>query len=81
MLMAAEKGAWAALESLLKHGACVGSKDLKQRNVLHLVIMNGGKPKDFNFTYCCEKASRMYSHQLANERNLYYLIQMYIPGT
>lgn len=51
LLLAASKRAWEAVDCLLAKGADPLQKDAKNRNLLHLVIMNNGKPTDFTICF------------------------------
>ena len=43
MLLAATKQAWGAVDVLLQAGAKCCIRDQQQRNLLHLIIINGGR--------------------------------------
>lgn len=45
--MAASRGGWRTVHTLIRLGANVNVKDVNQRNVLHLVIINGGRLEEF----------------------------------
>ncbi|XP_050683813.1 transient receptor potential cation channel subfamily A member 1 [Leptidea sinapis] len=47
LLLAASRGAWRTLYTLIQLGADVELKDINTRNVLHLVVMNGGRLEEF----------------------------------
>ena len=55
-MLAAKKRAWNACEYLLQQGQDWRKKDAKGRNILHLIIMNGGNLE--NVSQCmCNKVS------------------------
>lgn len=47
LLLAASRGGWRTVHSLIRMGANIHLKDVNQRNVLHLVVMNGGRLEEF----------------------------------
>lgn len=47
LLLAASRGAWKTVLSLIRLGAQISIKDVNSRNVLHLVILNGGRLDEF----------------------------------
>lgn len=47
LLLAASRGAWKTVLVLIRLGAQITIKDINSRNVLHLVIMNGGRLDEF----------------------------------
>ena len=58
LLLAAAKKAWNTVEVLLISKADVTLRDKKNRNILHLVIRNGGKPEEFSFCMCSKVSSQ-----------------------
>lgn len=47
LLLAASRGAWKTVLTLIRLGAKISIKDSNSRNVLHLVIINGGRLDEF----------------------------------
>lgn len=47
LLLAASRGGWRTVHLLIKLGSNINLKDVNHRNVLHLVIMNGGHLEEF----------------------------------
>ena len=47
LLLAASRGVWKTVLALIKLGANIHLKDSNHRNILHLVVMNGGRLDDF----------------------------------
>lgn len=47
LLLAAVRGGWRTVHTLIKKGADINVKDVNRRNVLHLVVMNGGRLEIF----------------------------------
>lgn len=47
LLLAASRAAWKTVLALIRFGAQITIKDANARNVLHLVIMNGGRLEEF----------------------------------
>ncbi|XP_031632673.1 transient receptor potential cation channel subfamily A member 1 isoform X3 [Contarinia nasturtii] len=47
LLLAASRGAWKTVLALIRLGAQISIKDINSRNVLHHVIMNGGRLDEF----------------------------------
>ncbi|EDV39668.2 uncharacterized protein Dana_GF10143, isoform D [Drosophila ananassae] len=47
LLLAASRSGWKTVHLLIRLGACISVKDAAARNVLHFVIMNGGRLTDF----------------------------------
>jgi ankyrin repeat protein len=46
-LLAASRAGWRTVHVLLKKGCDVTLKDINQRNLLHWIIINGGRCEDF----------------------------------
>lgn len=65
LLLGASRGAWKTVLSLIRLGAQISIKDVNSRNVLHLVIMNGGRLDEF----AREVSRTQYSSQLQNLLN------------
>ncbi|XP_028033887.1 transient receptor potential cation channel subfamily A member 1 [Bombyx mandarina] len=67
LLLAASRAGWRTVHTLIRLGADIQLKDINSRNVLHLVVMNGGRLEDFAAS-CkdhCEKSLL----QLLNEKD------------
>lgn len=68
LLLAASRSCWKTVHLLIRLGADISIKDGNSRNVLHLVIMNGGRLQDFaeevSKTQCEEQLA-----QLLNEKD------------
>jgi len=47
LLLSASRAGWRTVHALIRLGANIYLKDANYRNVLHLVIMNGGRLQDF----------------------------------
>lgn len=47
ILLAASRGGWRTVHVLIKLGASIHLKDVTQRNLFHLIIINGGRLEDF----------------------------------
>ncbi|XP_047040389.1 transient receptor potential cation channel subfamily A member 1 isoform X3 [Helicoverpa zea] len=50
LLLAASRAGWRTVHTLIRLGADIELKDINSRNVLHLVVMNGGRLEDFAAT-------------------------------
>lgn len=46
-MLAASRAGWRTVHVLLKKGCDVTLKDINQRNLLHWIIINGGRCEDF----------------------------------
>lgn len=68
LLLAASRGGWKTVHVMIRLGANIGVKDCNHRNVLHLVIMNGGRLDEFaqEVTKAQSKAVLL---QLLNEKD------------
>lgn len=68
LLLAASRAAWKTVLGLIRLGAQITIKDANSRNVLHLVIMNGGRLEEFarevTFIQCNSQLQ-----QLLNEKD------------
>lgn len=68
LLLAASRAAWKTVLALIRLGAQITIKDVNSRNVLHLVIMNGGRLDEFarevSFIQCNAELQ-----QLLNEKD------------
>ncbi|XP_037953086.1 transient receptor potential cation channel subfamily A member 1 [Teleopsis dalmanni] len=68
LLLAASRCGWKTVHVLIRLGANISEKDSNARNVLHFVIMNGGRLPDF-----AEEVSKTQSHSqlehLLNEKD------------
>lgn len=47
LLLAASRAGWRTVHTLIRLGANIYLKDVNHRNVLHLVVMNGGRLEEF----------------------------------
>lgn len=47
LLLAALRGGWRTVHALIRLGANINIKDVNRRNVLHLVVINGGRLEQF----------------------------------
>jgi len=47
LLLAASKSGWRTVQTLTEFGANIHLKDTSFRNVLHLIVMNGGNLEEF----------------------------------
>lgn len=68
LLLAASRSGWRTVNALIRAKANINLKDVNHRNVLHLVIMNGGRLEDF----ACEvqkSQSQVQLLQLLNEKD------------
>ncbi|KAI8431157.1 hypothetical protein MSG28_001202 [Choristoneura fumiferana] len=68
LLLAASRAGWRTVHTLIRLGADIRLKDINSRNVLHLVVMNGGRLEDFaaNCKDRCEKSLA----ELLNEKDM-----------
>ncbi|XP_067644879.1 transient receptor potential cation channel subfamily A member 1 [Eurosta solidaginis] len=68
ILLAASRSGWKTVHLLIRLGASISVKDASSRNVLHFVIMNGGRLPEF-----AEEVNKKQSHsqlvQLLNEKD------------
>ncbi|XP_017476744.1 PREDICTED: transient receptor potential cation channel subfamily A member 1 [Rhagoletis zephyria] len=68
ILLAASRSGWKTVHLLIRLGASINVKDASSRNVLHFVIMNGGRLPEF-----AEEVNKKQSHsqllQLLNEKD------------
>ncbi|XP_055841989.1 transient receptor potential cation channel subfamily A member 1 isoform X1 [Episyrphus balteatus] len=68
LLLAASRSAWKTVHTLIRLRANISKKDSTARNVLHFVIMNGGRLPEF-----AEEVNKIQSHgqliQLLNEKD------------
>ncbi|CAH2035066.1 unnamed protein product, partial [Iphiclides podalirius] len=67
LLLAASRAGWRTVHKLIGLGADIELKDINSRNLLHLVVMNGGRLEDFaiNCKDRCEKSLSL----LLNEKD------------
>ncbi|CAG5039511.1 unnamed protein product [Parnassius apollo] len=58
LLLAASRAGWRTVHTLIRLGADIELKDINLRNILHLVVMNGGRLEEFaaNCKNRCEKS-------------------------
>ncbi|XP_065074384.1 transient receptor potential cation channel subfamily A member 1 isoform X2 [Ochlerotatus camptorhynchus] len=68
LLLSASRGGWRTVMILIRLGANISLKDVNCRNVLHLVIMNGGRLDEFAKEVSCTQ-SEIYLLQLLNEKD------------
>lgn len=68
LLLAASRGAWKTVLTLIRLGAEIAIKDVNSRNVLHLVIMNGGRLDEFAREVSRTQFSSQLQH-LLNEKD------------
>lgn len=68
LLLAASRAGWRTVNILIRLGANIHLKDVNFRNVLHLVIMNGGRLEDFA-EEVTKAQSKNYLLQLLNEKD------------
>ncbi|XP_028170510.1 transient receptor potential cation channel subfamily A member 1, partial [Ostrinia furnacalis] len=67
LLLAASRAGWRTVHTLIKLGADIQLKDINSRNVLHLVVMNGGRLEDFAAS-CKDRCEKSLA-QLLNEKD------------
>ncbi|XP_045784987.1 transient receptor potential cation channel subfamily A member 1 [Maniola jurtina] len=67
LLLAASRAGWRTVHTLISLGADVELKDTNDRNVLHLIVMNGGRLEDFAAT--CRKRCEESLVHLLNEKD------------
>ncbi|XP_035438092.2 transient receptor potential cation channel subfamily A member 1 isoform X8 [Spodoptera frugiperda] len=67
LLLAASRAGWRTVQTLIRLGADIELKDINSRNVLHLVVMNGGRLEEFAAT-CKNRCERSLA-QLLNEKD------------
>ncbi|XP_068620625.1 transient receptor potential cation channel subfamily A member 1 [Battus philenor] len=67
LLLAASRAGWRTVHTLIRLGADIELKDINSRNLLHLVVLNGGRLEEFaaNCKDRCEQALV----QLLNEKD------------
>lgn len=65
LLLAASRSGWKTVHTLIRLGAQISLKDINSRNVLHLVIINGGRLDEF----AREVSKTEYSSQLQHLLN------------
>ncbi|XP_055535400.1 transient receptor potential cation channel subfamily A member 1 isoform X2 [Wyeomyia smithii] len=68
LLLSASRAGWRTVTILIRLGANISLKDINSRNVLHLVIINGGRLDDFANEVSC-KQSETHLLQLLNEKD------------
>ncbi|XP_069364623.1 transient receptor potential cation channel subfamily A member 1 [Maniola hyperantus] len=67
LLLAASRAGWRTVHTLISIGSDVELKDTNDRNVLHLIVMNGGRLEDFAAT--CRKRCEESLIHLLNEKD------------
>ena len=71
LLLAASRGGWRTVNTLIRLGANIRVKDSNSRNVLHLVVMNGGRLDELAATVInVSRVERKTKTQNLVERNL-----------
>ncbi|XP_052892549.1 transient receptor potential cation channel subfamily A member 1 [Anopheles moucheti] len=68
LLLSSSRAGWRTVMTLIRLGANISLKDVNSRNVLHLVIMNGGSLDEFAKEVCLTQ-SEIYLLQLLNEKD------------
>uniref|UniRef100_A0A182PV41 Uncharacterized protein n=2 Tax=Cellia TaxID=44534 RepID=A0A182PV41_9DIPT len=68
LLLSSSRAGWRTVMTLIRLGANISLKDANSRNVLHLVIMNGGCLDEFA-KEVCRTQSEIYLLQLLNEKD------------
>ncbi|XP_058838842.1 transient receptor potential cation channel subfamily A member 1 isoform X3 [Topomyia yanbarensis] len=68
LLLSASRGGWRTVMVLIRLGANIALKDINARNVLHLVIINGGRLDDFAKEVSCTQPET-HLLQLLNEKD------------
>ena len=66
MLLAATKQAWGAVDVLLQAGAKCCIRDQQQRNLLHLIIINGGRLETVVVENCKKVSSQNFFKNVLN---------------
>ncbi|XP_059479839.1 transient receptor potential cation channel subfamily A member 1 [Neocloeon triangulifer] len=69
LLLAASKSGWRTVKTLTHFGANIHIKDSSLRNVLHLIVMNGGKLEEFASLVCRTQSPQQFE-LLLNERDM-----------
>ncbi|XP_061382460.1 transient receptor potential cation channel subfamily A member 1 isoform X1 [Danaus plexippus] len=67
LLLSASRGGWRTVHTFILLGANMELKDINSRNVLHHVVMNGGRLEDFATT--CKNRCEKSLSQLLNEKD------------
>ncbi|XP_059055068.1 transient receptor potential cation channel subfamily A member 1 [Achroia grisella] len=67
LLLAASRAGWRTVHVLIQLGADIQLKDINSRNVLHLVVMNGGRLEDFA-AHCKNRCDKSLA-KLLNEKD------------
>jgi transient receptor potential cation channel subfamily A protein 1 len=68
LLLAGSRGAWRTVHTLIRLGANISLRDDNNRNVLHLIIMNGGRLEQFAEAVKNSESKAQFS-QLLNEKD------------
>ncbi|XP_058459841.1 transient receptor potential cation channel subfamily A member 1 isoform X2 [Malaya genurostris] len=68
LLLSASRGGWRTVMVLIRLGADISLKDINSRNVLHLVIINGGRLDDFAKEVSCTQPET-HLLELLNEKD------------
>uniref|UniRef100_A0A1B0CK24 Transient receptor potential cation channel subfamily A member 1 n=3 Tax=Lutzomyia longipalpis TaxID=7200 RepID=A0A1B0CK24_LUTLO len=68
LLLSASRAGWRTVHTLIRLGANISLKDANNRNVLHLVIMNGGRLEEFAMEVS-KAQSQSHLLQLLNEKD------------
>lgn len=61
LLLASSRGGWRTVHSLIRLGADIHLRDVNHRNVLHVVVMNGGRLEEF-----AEEVNKVGDNRVAN---------------
>ncbi|KAL1130420.1 hypothetical protein AAG570_011668, partial [Ranatra chinensis] len=69
LLLAASRGGWRTVLMLIRLKANIHLKDSNHRNILHLIVMNGGRLDEFA-TEVVQSHSTLSLHQLMNEKDI-----------
>ncbi|XP_048488333.1 transient receptor potential cation channel subfamily A member 1 isoform X2 [Plutella xylostella] len=67
LLLAASRAGWRTVNALIELGADICLKDVNSKNVLHLVVLNGGRLEDFAAS--CKKRCPKSLTELLNEKD------------
>ncbi|KPJ00566.1 Transient receptor potential cation channel subfamily A member 1 [Papilio xuthus] len=67
LLLAASRAGWRTVHTLIRLGADIKLKDMNSRNLLHLVVLNGGRLEDFAAS--CKDHCEQGLIEMLNERD------------
>ena len=68
LLLASSRAGWRTVQTLIRLGANIHLKDVNSRNVLHLVVMNGGRLEEF-------------AEQVIKVRKCHYMTHSFLIGS